>query len=200
MGLASECENDDVNSVNLKQSELYLKSAASGNPFSLHSLGLLCDNGQLSETEMNGALNILRNLRQENPFLNEIEAISKSSSNPVYAQHLGRALWFEASMSGNRISQRALGDSLMAEYTNIEDGMKLEEYAEELVILATTFFAMASQQGDEVAKDSLSRVMEMECSRQERKGVDPRSEEFFSKPVVKTALISLVPIEQRIEA
>ena len=174
-----------------------MKSAAFGNPFSLNSLGCLCDDNQLTDEEMKNALRLLRNLQRENPFLSQV--INKGTSDQIHARCLGRALWFEASMAGNRISQRALGDSIMTEYTNIEDGTKLEDYGEDIIILATTFFAMAAQQGDEIAKDSLSRVMEIECSRQVRLGVDPRSEDFFSKPVVKTALLSLVPIEQRME-
>ena len=68
--------------------------------------------------------------------------------------------------------------------------MKWQQNQEDILLMASTLFTMALNQGYETAKDSLKRLMDIECSRLAQRGVSIPSEEFFEQPVVQTVLLS----------
>lgn len=198
LALASECKaeikvNTDVElSCHNQIHELYIKSSMHGNAFALNSLAEICDDELLSENELTSARMVPKILnREDNPFV-EANAVDE-----INQRDLAKALWFESSMRGNRVAQTSLAGLLTDEYFMSEQGIALDKHEnQELLLFASTFFCLASQQGYEVAIDALSRIVRLEYLRllgerteEETGTID--EDAFSSQPFVQTALLSL---------
>ncbi len=190
--------------------DLYVSSASRGNAFALTSLGQLCDDHGIgfSREHFIRIDDLLRDISPSNPFLPKSPTITNNrnkvdftvSSDDFDLQRecntLAMALWYKASMSGNRIAQVSLADELMLQYMREnrdcghKDVSKWQQNQEDILLMASTLFTMALNQGYETAKDSLKRLMDIECSRLAQRGVSIPSEEFFEQPVVQTVLLS----------
>ena len=189
-----EEKNDDIittsnNSSNSNSSnsnnaihELYIQSARQGNAFALNSLAEICIDGLLSKNqfEQTNAIPLDLNGLNDNPFLSHDHDDHDDEINVQVS--LARALWFESSMRGNRVAQASLGDSIMEEfminqmeakrdvdctinYNNDNDNDIDDDDIDDQLLIATTFFCMSAQQGYEVAKDALGRILQIEYSR-----------------------------------
>ncbi len=190
--------------------DLYVSSASRGNAFALTSLAQLCDDHGITLSHQNCIRidALLRKISPSNPFLPKSPSITTehnktdflvSSSDDIEMQRksnqLAMALWYKASMSGNRIAQVSLADELMLQYMQNQDCChenvyKWQQNQEDILLMASTLFTMALNQGYEAAEDSLKRLMDIECSRLARRGVPIPSEDFFNQPVVQTILLS----------
>ena len=191
LALASDCKTDisttQEEACNDNQNnELYILSSQHGNAFALNSLAEICDDDLLSTGEFKHSKSIPSQLcrSRTNPFF-------KQDSNSQ--KDLARAFWFESSMRGNRVAQASLAHSLMEDYMSERSEDFDDDEKEEILITASTFFCMSSQQGYDVAEEALSRMIQIEYARVQNRqeGGVLDDEVFMLQPVVQTALVSL---------
>jgi len=221
LALASECKVDSSQSGSGSSSssnkneihELYIKSAQEGNVFALNSLAEMCDDGLLSEDELNKTRAILffkckSSSHHRNPFIDFLSTASTTTirieedSTMEDRRNIARALWFESSMLGNRVAQANLADSIMDEYMSEchgdydydhDNDHDHDAHHEAMLLMASTFFCMSAQQGYDVAREALSRIVQVEYSRllQSKQRIILENEEVFMlQPVVQTVLVS----------
>lgn len=203
LGLASESNiEEDGSHLNLKNAinplDLYIASASKGNIFAITTLGQLCDDEMLPETDIEKVRNILDAIDPSNPFLSACNSIDEGANTkfksrmPGYSdcKSLASALWYYASIKGgNRVAQVSLADELMLQFMMLKDDISPKEQ-EDILLMASTLFTMALNQGYD-STDSLRRMMDVECRRLQGLGLEIPSEEFFSQPVVQVILMSL---------
>ena len=203
LGLASESNiEEDGSHLNLKNTinplDLYIASASKGNIFAITTLGQLCDDEMLPETDIEKVRNILDAIDPSNPFLSACNSIDEGANTkfksriPGYSdcKSLASALWYYASIKGgNRVAQVSLADELMLQFMMLKDVISPKEQ-EDILLMASTLFTMALNQGYD-STDSLRRMMDVECRRLQGLGLEIPSEEFFSQPVVQVILMSL---------
>jgi hypothetical protein len=153
---------------------LYLNSAAQGNSFALTRMGGLADEGDLDDKVENDALCILESLRPLSSLPDPIQrfCIDLDKKSALMAMRF----WFEGAVRGNPSAQRSLADELMFQATQ-------SAYDEDTYLLAAIFFALAAQQEDDEAFDSLRRVIDADL---QHRGVESQ-EEFLASPVVQVA-------------
>jgi hypothetical protein len=158
--------------------DLYLKSAASGNTFALTKLGSLAQDQELSLERALLGLAVLEKLRPNGdvPFVDE-EVVKNDGSISFGA--LAKRFWYEGAVRGNPMAQAYLADDVMEQAATTGK--------QDLRLLAAALFGLAAQQGNEVASESLSRVVEFEVT---HSGIQSQ-EEFEASPVVKTANAAL---------
>lgn len=158
--------------------DLYLKSAASGNTFALTKLGSLAQDQELSHERAKLGLAILEKLRPNGdvPFVDE--KIAKNDGS-ISFDALAKQFWYEGAVRGNPMAQAYLADDVMEQAATTGK--------QDLRLLAAALFGLAAQQGNEVASESLSRVVEFEVA---QSGIQSQ-EEFEASPVVKTANAAL---------
>lgn len=193
LGLASESSvEEDGSHLKLKKAidplELYLSSASRGNIFAMTRLAQMCDDELVPKSEYGEIESIILGQELFNPFLtNESDfQEQRTSSSKVFA----KALWYHASISGgNRVAQVSLADELMLKYTTEKENLT-EIEQENLLLMASTLFTMSLNQGYD-ARDSLQRLMNVECARLEALRVNIPSDEFFNQPVVNLLMKSL---------
>jgi len=195
--LASECKMSENEVTDDKRiHDLYLKSAMMGNAFSLNSLAEICGDGLLSIENVKIAMDISLKLSEDNPFVSMLSTNQNFDHDEdenekfVIERNLAKALWYESSIRGHRVAQVSLADSLMEEYMSTVGDNKDED----ILVMASTLFSMAAQQGYVVANDALSRVMRIEYSRlrhQCENDEDFDEDLFLSQPVVQIAILSL---------
>lgn len=101
---------------------------------------------------------------------------------------MAKALWYDGSMRGNRISQVSLADELMMEYMTAASSDDQPYCQVDMLLMASILFKLASNQGYRNAEDSLRRLLDVESQRLASLGVDIPSDEFFDNPVVQTIL------------
>lgn len=68
-----------------------------------------------------------------------------------------------------------------------------DDTRETMLIIASTFYCMSAQQGYDVAKEALSRIIHVEYSRLLQTKLDrviDSEEAFLLQPVVQTALVA----------
>jgi hypothetical protein len=115
---------------------------------------------------------ILENLRPKNL----LPAVLRKLCNRGKAcEELAIRFWLEGAIGGNPLAQKALADELMVKSSQLGN--------EHLRVMASSLFALAAQQGDEGASESLARVIEYDTV---SRGVETE-EEFFRSPVVQAA-------------
>ena len=150
--------------------DLYLDSASHGNAFGLNRLGGLCEEHGLTEERKIRAMSILNNFHswKELPF--PIRAIMLDDW-----KTLSRRFWYEGAIRGNPLSQMALADDLMENASGDHD----------LQTLAACLFGLAAQQGNEIAANSLERVVDFHIA--DGEGITER-EAYLSSPVVQIAI------------
>jgi hypothetical protein len=158
--------------------DLYLKSAASGNTFALTKLGSLAQDQELSLERAKLGLVILEKLRPGGDVL-FVDQKTVKNDGFISFDALAKRFWYEGAVRGNPMAQAYLADDVMeqAAITGKQD----------LRVLAATLFALAAQQGNEAASESLSRVVEFEVA---QSGIQSQ-EEFEASPVVRTANAAL---------
>ncbi|VEU39929.1 unnamed protein product [Pseudo-nitzschia multistriata] len=168
----SSLEGDE--DTELEEILLYLRSASRGNTFALTRMGSICDEGALSSPELQKeAVQLLDRLR---PFKNLPEILQGLLEGNDAQNQLACRFWFEASLSGNPLAQKALANEIMFRASQSE--------RPDQRLLAAVLFALASQQEDEDGpSDSLSRVIEHDLAARNVQS----QEEFLASPVVQTA-------------
>lgn len=152
---------------------LYLNSAAQGNSFALTRMGSLFDEQVLDFATQEQAMEILETLGPLESLPDPIKRFASDKKSAFAAMRF----WFEGAVRGNPLSQRSLADEIMFQCSS-ED-----EHEEDSFLLAAVLFALAAQQGDEEALNSLKRVVELDL---ENRNVQSR-EEFLQCPVVQVA-------------
>jgi hypothetical protein len=161
--------------------DLYLRSAVSGDSFALTRLGALCEEGKLSDTCLERAENVLRQLQTDSTTTTCIECdLLPRSSN------MARKFWLEAAMRGNPFAQTALAEEIMAFEGTGKGGGGLDEVKENR-LLAAVLFALAAEQGNDEAIDALERVVALEIASNQI----TTEEDFMKSPVAAAAQAAL---------
>jgi hypothetical protein len=138
--------------------ELYLQSAARRNTFAMTRMGSLCEEGALADSAMREkALELLENLRPRAI----IPSILLQLFGKNRQQELAMRFWLEGAIDGSPLAQKALADELMI--------ISLQSGNVDGRLLAAVLFALAAQQDDQGAWESLSRVIALDIS---GRGVD----------------------------
>jgi len=196
LGLASDfSEEEDGSHLNLKRAThpltLNLSSASKGNMFAITKLGQMCDDGELPETYHEQIRSFLEGFDPCNPFLPPPSSNDDTNDqNPRSCKNLVTALWYHASViGGNRVAQVSLADELVLQYMLDKDGLTSMEQ-EHILLMSSTLFTMALHQGYD-SRDSLRRLMDVNCERLLGLGVEIPSLEFFEDRCIKTLLLSL---------
>lgn len=159
----------------MKEHKLYLKSASEGNTFALTRMGSLIEEGVLSSILEDEGLRVLDKLRPLATLPGPIRDL-QSSGLGSNAAVVAMRFWFEGALRGNPLAQKALADELMFQASH-------SEYSEDSYLLAAILFALAAQQGDDEASDSLSRVIDFFL---QHRNVESK-EDFLASPIVKVA-------------
>lgn len=177
---ALEATRSESAEVRLSPFDLYLQSALSGSAFSLSRLGALCNEGTMSDENLDQAEAALDQLQSNQPMFGCIDnaALPRSA-------RLATRFWLEASLRGNPFAQIALAEEIMAHEGTAERGNGAS--ASESRLLAAVLFGLAAEQGDEAAIDALGRVVALDVS----KLPALTQAEFDQLPVVKVARASL---------
>ncbi|CAJ1959139.1 unnamed protein product [Cylindrotheca closterium] len=157
------------------QRQLYLQSAAAGNSFALTRVGSLIEEGALRSDLLEKAKGIADQLRQ---FEALPVPIQKWEQDGDESSLLAMRFWLEGAVRGNPLAQKALADELMFLQSSQPDNDDSE-----VNTLAATLFALAAQQGDEEASDSLKRVIDFAA----RNGNVQSQEEFLALDAVQIA-------------
>ena len=181
---------------------MYFKSALRGNAFGLCRLGSLCidkllPRSLLSITQLQDMLTLLnsssesQHLRNKNEFLTSINEERNSTFRAV-----AKGLWFEAAMRGDLFAQLYLADACMEDFmsssrsrTEVELDEKETCRNQEEILTASVLFAMAAQQGDEGALESLSRLMGIHRSFYPSDDELFDEETFLNSPISKTIMV-----------
>ncbi|KAL3914658.1 MAG: hypothetical protein SGILL_006013 [Bacillariaceae sp.] len=153
--------------------DLYLRSASRRNTFALTRMGGLCEDDSLANAELHDeAVRVLEFLRPREILPS---TILKMLPGQDTRQELAIRFWLEGAMSGNPNGQKALADEIMMEasQSGSADGR----------LLAAVLFALAAQQDDDGASESLSRVIEHDVA---SRGID-NEDAFLASPVVQVA-------------
>lgn len=196
---------------------LYYNSARMGNALSLCKLGSLLDDNEILDTTLiddkiplllddihtisckqyDRAKNefwTFSNTQPTKPHPSTKEHESRYSHENTNNKCLAKALWFEAAMRGNPLAQISLADACMDDYMECKispTSQKLGGTTNDHMLMATTLFALAAQQGDESAKDALSRVMDLYHNLHSNSNHASHIEdEMLESPIVKTILLA----------
>jgi hypothetical protein len=151
--------------------ELYLRSASRENAFALTRMGGLLGENEISPELTARAVKVLESL---GPIERLPLALLQTDS---ISLGLAKRFWWEGAIRGNPIAQVALADEVMVQV--IESG----DYDDDRLMLAGVLFALAAQQGNTHAMESLHRVVQMDLSRRDIQN----DEEFLDLPLVKVA-------------
>jgi hypothetical protein len=161
--------------------DLYLRSASHGNIFALTRIGSLCEEGTLSPIMQERALSVLEELRPYDklPLAIRDLATHMVSDDDYLNRQLAIRFWLEGALGGNPLAQRALADEVMlnASQSGSASGR----------LMAAVLFALAAQQDDEMATESLARVVEFDLG---ARNVDSQ-DAFLASPVVQVAKAAL---------
>lgn len=157
--------------------DFYLKSAASGNAFALSKLGNLSKERDLSLERAKQGLAILDTLRPDEDVLFDEAIVNRDGS--LSFEALADRFWLEGAVRGNPMAQAYLADDIMEKAVRTGN--------QDMRILAAVLFGLAAQQGNDMASESLSRVVEFEVAQSSIQS----QEEFESSPVVRTANAAL---------
>jgi len=153
--LASAMYSLDDETEDESKDRLYLNSAAKGNLFALTRMGSLIEEDTLDFKLKNEALDILEKLRSFSSLPEPIKRFANDSGKKTAV--MAMRFWFEASVRGNALAQRSLADEILFQASQLE-------YDEDSYLLAAIFFALAGQQGDEEASESLKRLLDADLS------------------------------------
>lgn len=153
--LASGLESSNGDRSAGKIHDLYLQSAALGNLFAITRLGSLCENEELSGNEIERVMDLLESLEDSGSSLKD----NFLSREPFSSLDLAKRLWWQGSIRGNPIAQVALADELMITATAPECA-DMDNH----LVLASVLFALAAQQGNDHAMESLHRIQHFEAS------------------------------------
>jgi len=153
--------------------DLYLKSAAFGNAFALTKLGSLSQEKELSFERAKQGLAILGSLRSDEDSLIDEQVVNSDGS--ISFDALAHKFWLEGAVRGNPLAQAYLADDMMERAVSSDN--------DDMRVLAAVLFGLSAQQGNDMASESLSRVVEFEAA---HKSIQSQ-EEFESSPVVRTA-------------
>jgi hypothetical protein len=162
--------------------DLYLWSASHGNIFALTRMGSLCEEGTLSPIMQERALSVLEELRQYDKLplaIRDILAAHMISDDDHLNLQLAIRFWLEGALGGNPLAQWALADEIMlnASQSGSASGR----------LMAAVLFALASQQDDVTATETLARVVEFDLG---ARNVDSQ-DAFLASPVVQVAEAAL---------
>lgn len=161
--------------------ELYLESASQRNIFALTRMGSLCEEeNALNKGQQERAKVILDQLRPFGQLPQTMQDMFDKTQKQQHDSHdvileMSVRFWLEGSLGGSPLAQKALADELMLEASQSGNA--------DLRLLAAVFFALAAQQDDESAHESLSRVLEYDLA---IRGVETK-EDFLASPVVQIA-------------
>ena len=159
---------------------LYLRSAAQGNTFALTRIGSLFEEGSVSCIDIeNEAFAILEQFTSFQNLPTIIQDMFRSDDDDDNCLELACRFWLEASLRGNPLAQKALADEVMF----IASQSKNEKQR----LLAAVLFALASQQDDQEASESLARVVQYDIAARD---VSTR-EEFLASPIIQIANAAL---------
>jgi hypothetical protein len=175
-----EDENENKNNI----VRLYLQSASQKNNFAMTRMGSLCEEGALSSSPEfhDAALKVLDELRPVNNLPIAIQQMVVESS--ITDLRLAIRFWFEGAVAGNVLAQKALADELMLESSQSGNADRR--------LLAAILFALAAQQDDEGASQSLSRVIDHEIATNKIDCED----DFLASPVVQAANAAFEVVKQ----
>ncbi|KAL7531296.1 hypothetical protein ACHAXR_003963, partial [Thalassiosira sp. AJA248-18] len=152
---------------------MYLSSATGGNIFAMTSLAQMCYDDLVPGTQFEKISNVLASRDECNPFL------STSGDVSLGKNELAKALWYHAAIQGgHRVAQVSLADDIMAQYMRQKDDMEPTE-KESMLLMASALFTMALVQGYD-SKESLKRLMNVECDRLNRMGIEIPGDEFYA--------------------
>ena len=147
---------------------LYFKSARKGNTFALTRLGSLFEEMPISRHHLACVDEILKG-QNDNIFP---EAVFNTMSNE---EMVPLRLWYEASIRGNPLAMRSLGDEIMhCASVNGDRACR---------VFAAILFGMAAQQNDHYGKEALERLVAFEVAVEKISD----QETFSASPVVKVA-------------
>jgi hypothetical protein len=182
--LASAFEETRSETAEVQQSpfDLYLQSAFSGSAFSLSRLGALCNEGTLSNENLDQAETVLDQVQSNQP----LRACIYNDSLPR-SSRLARRFWLEAALRGNPFAQISLAEEIMVHEGTAERTVGDRVSGRDARLLAAVLFGLAAEQGDEGAMDALGRVVALEVSKRQAL----TEVEFEQLPVVKVAKASL---------
>lgn len=156
--LASGLESSEENLSGTKAHDLYIRSAILGNLFAITRLGSLCENDELAIKQRERVRDLLKCLEESSGSLPE-RFLSHELDTPL---DLAKRLWWQGSMRGNPIAQVALADELMLTAMS-QECADIDNH----FILAGVLFALAAQQGNDHALESLHRIQSFEAALRE---------------------------------
>mmetsp|Transcript_59177 Transcript_59177/g.144657 ORF Transcript_59177/g.144657 Transcript_59177/m.144657 type:complete len:786 (+) Transcript_59177:280-2637(+) len=169
------------------EAELYLKSASRGNTFALTRMGSLCQEYSLTSGDMEiHARDAIEKLRPFDDLPSPIKACFEDNDDIGF--ELAMRCWLEGSIGGNPLAQRALGDELMFLASQRQDN---SPETQSIVALASVLFALAAQQDDESALESLSRVIDYDLGTR----IIESREDYEASPAVKVAKAAMEDID-----
>jgi len=181
--------------------DLYIRSAAKGNPFALTHLGILCQDytsaaTHISPAQLSRILEVLESLRPSHfsPFPLVVHD-DQDPTSQTFAMTSDR-LFYEGAMRGHAPAQLQLADSYMEMAMTIQSAPRAVKA--DLRLRAALLFALAAQQGNVAGAEALSRVVELEyrlsmegSDEEEKEGDDGESENVEMSWVVMTARASM---------
>lgn len=162
--------------------DLYIESASRGNSFALTRLGSLCENSELSDDRESWARKVLLELVKESPAATSLPA-NMGSMDSLSSVDLAKRFWYEGAIRGNPLAQIALADEIMFELSCDNSQNSDIDAAADARLFAATLFALATQQGNEIALEALTKVVQLEVS---AAGIE-NEDDFENSAVVRVA-------------
>ncbi len=180
--LASSLESSEDYLSGAEARELYLQSATRGNLFAMTRLGSLCEEDELAGDEQDRIRMLLTALEKGHNALPDQFLSNERDSN----LDLAKRLWWQGSLRGNPIAQVALADELMATAMS-QECVDVENYLE----TASVLFALAAQQGNDHAIQSLHRIQALEAALREMDN-PPELNLLVTRSIQKSALVASI--------
>ena len=161
------------------EAELYLKSASRGNTFALTRMGsIFQENSSMCAGMEIKARDVIEKVRPFDDLPSPIKSCFEDNDDKTF--ELAVRYWLEGSIGGNPLAQRALGDELMFLASQRQDNTP---ETKNIIALAAVIFALSAQQDDELALESLSRVIDYDLGTR----IIESREDYEASPVVKVA-------------
>jgi hypothetical protein len=182
--LASSLESSEDYFLGAKAHELYIQSATRGNLFAMTRLGSLCENDDLAVDHQDRVRMLLKTFEKSHSSLPE-QFLSSELDTHI---DLAKRLWWQGSIRGNPIAQVALADELMATAVSQECAGVDSHF-----LMASVLLALAAQQGNDHAIESLLRIQALEAALSEIDSPDAL-ELLVTRSVAKSALIGFPPL------